>query len=86
MTLICNCITNRHIRIVVVIMINFTISVTIIATAQFLFIQNIVIIWLETNKTKISSTPVIMVSEQDFWRAFGPLLEQSINGSTSSFE
>jgi hypothetical protein len=48
--------------------------------------QSIIVTWLETNDTKASSAPMIMVSDQDFWMVFGPLLEQSINGSTSSFE
>ena len=48
--------------------------------------QNIIVTWLETNKTKASSVPMIMVSDQDFWKFFGPLLKQSINGTTSSFE
>jgi hypothetical protein len=48
--------------------------------------QNIMVTWLETNKTKASSVPMIMVSDQDFWMVFGPLLEQSINGTTRSFE
>ena len=48
--------------------------------------QNIIVTWLEINDTKSSDTPVISVSGQDFWMVFGPLLEQSINASTSSFE
>jgi hypothetical protein len=48
--------------------------------------QNIIVTWLEINKTKASSAPMIMVSDQDFWMVFGPLLEQTINMTTSSFE
>jgi glutaredoxin len=48
--------------------------------------QNIIVTWLETNKTKTSSVPMIMVSDQDFWMVFDPLLEQTINGSTGPFE
>ncbi|MGB7664618.1 MAG: hypothetical protein WBL67_17950 [Nitrososphaeraceae archaeon] len=48
--------------------------------------HNIVVIWLETNDTKTSDTPVISVSGEDFRKTFGPLLEQSINASTSSIE
>jgi uncharacterized alpha/beta hydrolase family protein len=49
--------------------------------------QNIIVTWLETNKTKASSsTPMITVNDQDFWMVFGPLLEQTINGTTSSFD
>ena len=46
--------------------------------------QNIIVTWLETNKTKAGSIPMIMVSDQDFWKFFGPLLKQSINGTTTS--
>jgi hypothetical protein len=45
--------------------------------------QNIIVTWLETNKPEASSAPMIMVSDQDFWMVFGPLLEQTINGTTS---
>jgi hypothetical protein len=48
--------------------------------------QNIIVTWLEINNTKTSGAPVIMVTDQDFWMVFGPLLEQSINTSTSPFE
>jgi uncharacterized alpha/beta hydrolase family protein len=48
--------------------------------------QNIIVSWLETNNTKTGGAPVIMVTDQDFWMVFGPLLEQSINTSTSPFE
>jgi pyridoxal/pyridoxine/pyridoxamine kinase len=48
--------------------------------------QNIIVTGLETNKTKASSAPMIMVSDQDFWMVFGPLLKQTINGTTSSFD
>jgi gamma-glutamyltranspeptidase len=49
--------------------------------------QNIIVTWLEINKTKASSSaPMIMVSDQDFWMVFGPLLEQTTNGTTSSSE
>jgi hypothetical protein len=47
--------------------------------------QNIIVTWLETNKTKTSSVPMIMVSDQDFWIVFDPLLEQTINGSAGPF-
>ena len=29
--------------------------------------QNIIVNWLETNNTKTSHAPVIMVTDQDFW-------------------
>ena len=46
--------------------------------------QKIVVTWLETNDTKTSDTPAISISDEDFWKTFNPLLEQSINGSTDS--
>jgi pyridoxal/pyridoxine/pyridoxamine kinase len=48
--------------------------------------QNIIVTCLETNKTKTSSVPMIMVSDQDFWMVFDSLFEQIINGSTGPFE
>ena len=48
--------------------------------------QNIIVTWLETNNTKTSGAPVIMATDQESGMVFGPLLEQSINTSTSSFE
>ena len=46
--------------------------------------QKIIVTWLETNDTKTSGTPAISISNEDFWKTFNPLLEQSINGSTDS--
>jgi hypothetical protein len=48
--------------------------------------QEIILNWLETNNTKTNSAPVISISDKDFWMVFGPLIEQSINGSTSPLE
>ena len=48
--------------------------------------QKIIVTWLETNDTKTSDTPMISISGADFWKIFEPLLEQSINGTTSSSE
>ena len=48
--------------------------------------QKIIVTWLETNDTKTSDTPMISISDADFWKIFEPLLEQSINGTTSSPE
>ena len=48
--------------------------------------QKIIVTWLETNKTKTSSVPMIMVGDQDFWMVFDSLLEQTINGSAGPFE
>jgi hypothetical protein len=41
--------------------------------------KNIVVTWLETNKTNTISTPTISVSNEDFWKIFGPLFELSTN-------
>ena len=46
--------------------------------------QKIIVTWLETNDTKTSDTPAISISNEDFWKTFNPLLEQSINESTNS--
>jgi uncharacterized alpha/beta hydrolase family protein len=79
----------------IIVTIGFVISGIANATAQESISQsnstnlnkhNIVVIWLETNDTKTSDTPVISVSGEDFRKTFGSLLEQSINGSTSSTE
>jgi hypothetical protein len=48
--------------------------------------QKIMVTWLETNDTMTSDSPVISVSDEDFWMVFEPLLEQSINGSAVSSE
>ncbi len=49
--------------------------------------QKIIVTWLETNDTKISSSaPSISVSGEDFWMVFEPLLKHSINESTSSLK
>jgi hypothetical protein len=39
--------------------------------------QKIIVSWLEVNETKTESDPVIDISSKDFWKIFGPLLEQS---------
>ena len=41
--------------------------------------KNIVITWLETNKTNTISAPMINISNEDFWKIFGPLFELSTN-------
>ena len=41
--------------------------------------KNIVITWLETNKTNTISAPMINISNEDFWKIFGPLFELSAN-------
>jgi hypothetical protein len=41
--------------------------------------KNIVVTWLESNKTNANSTLTISVSNEDFWKIFGPLFELSTN-------
>ena len=91
-------IINKHIIALVILMIGFMISEAAEATAEEKqkdesYIQsnftdriNIGVTWLETNKTKPDNAQVFSISDEDFWMVFEPLLEQSINGSTSSFE
>ena len=40
--------------------------------------EQIVVTWLKLNDTRSYNTPVISISNQDFWNAFDPLLEQLI--------
>jgi hypothetical protein len=39
--------------------------------------QEIIVTWLDANKTKTDTVPVISISDEDFWKIFKPLLEQS---------
>jgi hypothetical protein len=48
--------------------------------------KNIVVTWLEPNKTNTISGPMIRVSNEDFWKIFGPLFELSTNKTSSTFE
>ena len=61
-------------------MIGFAVNENIVVTAQSNSTnsdkQKITLTWLETNKTTISSTPMISISSKDFWKNFKPLLEQ----------
>jgi hypothetical protein len=41
--------------------------------------KNIVVTWLQSNKTNANSTPTISVSNEDFWKIFGPLFELLTN-------
>ena len=41
--------------------------------------KNIVVTWLELNNTNTNSAPMIRVSNEDFWKIFGPLFELSTN-------
>jgi len=67
----------------VVAIIGFAVNENIVVTAQTnstnLDKRNIVVTWLETNDTKTIDTPVISVSNEDFWKMFEPLLKQSFN-------
>ena len=73
---------------ITVVMIGFAVNENIVVTAQTNSTnsdkQKIIVTWLETNDTKTSDTPAISISDEDFWKTFNPLLEQSINGSTDS--
>ena len=79
---------------VIAVLVGFTISETIAAIAQpngnisrnnttALDLdsdgKNIIVTWLESNKTNANSTPTISVSNEDFWKIFGPLFELSTN-------
>jgi hypothetical protein len=82
----------------VIVMIGFMIGETAVATAEekqmnesssqsnFTDRKNIVVTWLETNKTMPENVKVFSISDEDFWMVFEPLLEQSINRSTVSSE
>ncbi|MGH9984344.1 MAG: hypothetical protein ACRD8W_10360 [Nitrososphaeraceae archaeon] len=41
--------------------------------------KNMVVIWLESNKTDTISAPMIRISDEDFWKIFGPLFELTTN-------
>jgi len=40
--------------------------------------KNIIVTWLETNNTNTNNAPM-RVSNEDFWKIFGPLFELSTN-------
>jgi hypothetical protein len=40
--------------------------------------QKIIVTWLELNKTA-GDSPIISISSEEFWKIFGPLVEQSGN-------
>ena len=86
-----SCIMDKLLIALIVVVIGFMISETIVVTAQSnstkMDKQKIVVAWLETNnKTKTDGVPVISISGEDFWKIFEPLLKRSTNGSTSSSE
>jgi hypothetical protein len=41
--------------------------------------KNIIVTWLQSNKTNANSTLTVSVSDEDFWKIFGPLFELSTN-------
>jgi hypothetical protein len=47
--------------------------------------QKIIVTWLEVNKPETDTIPIISVSSEDFWKIFGPLLEQSAKQITLVF-
>ena len=80
-----NCSMGKYtIIFIVVAMIGFAVNENIVVTAQSNSTnsdkQKIIVTWLETNDTKTTDTPVISVSDEDFWKTFEPLLKQSTNG------
>ena len=84
-----NCSMSKHIIILIAVaIVGFAVNENIVVTAQTNSTnsdkQKIVVTWLETNDRKTSDTPAISISDEDFWKTFNPLLEQSINGSTDS--
>jgi hypothetical protein len=48
--------------------------------------KNIILTWIESNDTKAYRIPMINISNEDFWKIFGPLLKPSTNGSVSTLE
>jgi hypothetical protein len=88
-----NCSLNEHIlafMVIAVAMIGFAVNETLVVAASSNSTnsdkQKIIGTWLETNDTEQIDTPMISISDEDFWMVFEPLLKQSINGSISSFE
>ena len=75
---------SKHIIILIAVaIIGFAVNENIVVTAQTNSTnsdkQKIIVTWLKTNDTK-TDTPVISISDEDFWKTFEPLLKQSING------
>jgi hypothetical protein len=82
---------NKHILVfIVVAMVGFAFNEAIVVTAQSNSTnsdrRNIIVTWLEINNTKTGNAPIINISSEDFWVAFGTLLKLSINGSINSSE
>ena len=63
--------------------IGFVINETIVVIAQSNSTnadrRNVILTWLDTNITKTVSAPMISISNEDFWKIFGPLFELSTN-------
>jgi hypothetical protein len=73
---------------IVVAIIGLAVNENIVVTAQSNSTnsnkQKIIMTWLETKDTK-TDTPVISVSDEDFWKIFEPLLELSTNETINKF-
>ena len=75
----------RHIIPIALAIIGFIVNESMVATAQDNNPTNstksdkpkLIVTWLEANKTKTDTVPVISISGEDFWKISGPLLEQS---------
>jgi hypothetical protein len=75
----------RHIIPIALAIIGFIVNESMVATAQDNNPTNstksdkpkIIVTWVEANKTKTDTVPVISISGEDFWKISGPLLEQS---------
>ena len=73
---------NRYAIVSTVAMIVFMASGTMIVAAQEQISstnsdkQEIIVTWLDANKTKTDTVPAISISYNDFWKTFEPLLEQ----------
>jgi len=75
----------RHIIAIALAIIGFIVNESMVAPAQDNNPTNstksdkpkIIVTWLEANKTNTETVPVISISGEDFWKIFGPLLEQS---------
>jgi len=46
--------------------------------------KNIVITWLESNKTNANGAPMFSVNHEDFWKTFGPLFEILTNKTSGT--
>ena len=75
----------RHIIPIALAIIGFIVNESMVAIAQDNNPTNstksdkpkIIVTWVEANKTKTDTVPVISISGEDFWKISGPLLEQS---------